>query len=204
MQRFRVILVWSLIGIILFFGSGLYVGYRLFTPKPKPAETVNAQVILTALHNRGVLVSQTYVFDTPVTIDRSSGNAFSDFFFGQTIEARGTMEVNLGVDLGSMTADDVTVDNASNTVTVRIPSAKLFDSHLVGPIDLKNNQGILKRLLNSDDGYNDALALLSKTAEDAAQKPELIQVANDHAKEDITQILGYVAQGKTVSVIVKS
>jgi hypothetical protein len=204
MQRFRIILIWSLIGIILFFGSGLYAGYRLFAPKPKPAETINAQVILTALHNRGVLVSQTFVFDTPVTIDRSSGNALKDFFFGQTIEARGTMEVNLGVDLAGMSADDVTIDDATNTVTVRIPSAKLFDSRLVGPIELKNNQGILKRLLNSDDGYNDALALLSKTAEEAAQKPEIIAVANDHAKEDLTQILGYVAQGKTVKVEVKS
>jgi hypothetical protein len=203
MHRFRVILAWSLIGLAVFFGGGLYAGYRLFRPKPPTEARVSTQVILTALHDRGFLVSQTYMFDTPVTIDRSSGNALKDFFFGQTIEARGTMEVNLGVDLANMTADDVTLDDTSNTITVRIPSATLFNARLVGPIDIKNSQGVLKRILNSDDGYNDALALLSKTAEETAQKPELLARANERATEDITRMLGYVAEGKTVNVTVK-
>ncbi len=205
MQRFRIIFIWTLIGIIIFFSAGVYTGYRLFSPKPQAAaeQKVNALAILTALHDRGFLVSQTYVFDTPVTIDRSSGNALKDFFLGQTIEARGTMEVNLGTDLAKVTAEDITVDDASNTITVRIPSATLFNTRLVGPIQLKNNQGILKRLLNADDGYNDALSLLSKTAEEMAQKDEILARANENAKEDITRILGYVAQGKTVKVVLK-
>jgi hypothetical protein len=204
MQRFRVILVWTLIGMVVFFSLGLYTGYRWFKPKPQAAlQTVNAQAILTALHDRGFLVSQTYVFDTPVTIDRSSGNSLKDFFFGQTIEARGTMEVNMGVDLAQVTANDITIDEAANTITIRIPKTSLFNTRLVGPIQLKNNQGILKKLLNADDGYNDALSLLSKTAEEMAQKDEIISRANDNAVEDITRILGYVTQGKTVKVHVK-
>jgi hypothetical protein len=203
MHRLRIILIWSLIGVVLMFGGGLYAGYRLFKPKPQAEQKISAEVILTALQNRGTFVSQTYIFDTPVTIDRSSGNAFKDFFFGQKIEARGTMEANLGVDLSKMTAADVQIDDAANTVTVRVPSATLFDARLVGPIELKNNQGILKRLVNSDDGYNDALVLLKKTAEDAAQKPELIAVANEHAKTDLAQILGYVARDKKVVVEMK-
>ena len=203
MHRLRVILIWSLIGIILCFGAGLYAGYRFFTPKPQETQKVSAQAILTALHDRGFLVSQTYIFDTPVTIDRSSGNALKDFFFGQTIEARGTMEVNMGTDLALVAQNDVTIDEASNTITVRIPGTKLFNSRLVGPIELKNKEGILKRLLDSDDGYNEALSLLSKTAEETAQKQELIARANDRAKEDIARILGYVTPGKTVKVEIK-
>lgn len=202
MTRIRIILLSTLLGAIVFFSAGVWTGYKIFRPKTetKQITIINAQAILTALHNRGFLVSQTYIFDTPVTIDRSSGNALKDFFFGQTIEARGTMEVNLGVDLASITEADVTVDDATNIITVMIPKAKLFNSRLVGPIQLKNNQGVLKKLLNSDDGYNESLTLLSQTTEKAAQTDEMIARATDQAKEDIATLLGYVAEGKTVRV----
>ncbi|MBD3251514.1 hypothetical protein GF380_03605, partial [Candidatus Uhrbacteria bacterium] len=120
MQKLRVILIWTLVGILLFFGGGLYVGYKLFTPKAQEIQRVDSQAILTALHDRGFLVSQTYIFDTPITIDRSTGSAWKDFFFGQTIEARGTMEVNLGVDLGEVKDDDVSVNEDAGEITVRI------------------------------------------------------------------------------------
>jgi hypothetical protein len=200
MQKLRIILIWSIIGILLFFGGGLYAGYRMFRPKPQETQKVDAQAILTALHDRGFLVTQTYVFDTPVTIDRSTGSAWKDFFFGQTIEARGTMEVNMGTDLTQVLRDDVTIDELSNTITVRVPSAKLFNARLVGPIELKNKEGILKKLLDSDDGYNEALSLLSQTAEQMAGREDLIERANERAKEDIARILGYAAEEKTIIV----
>lgn len=201
MERLRVIMIWSLIGILLFFGGGMYVGYKLFKPKAQEAQRVDAQAILTALHDRGFLVSQTYIFDTPVTIERNSGNAFKDFFFGQTIEARGTMEVNMGVDLANVSDEDVTIDEEAGKITVRIPKARLFNARLVGPIELKNKEGILKRLLDSDDGYNEALQQLSQTAEEMAQREDLVEHANDRAMEDIERILGYVAQGKKIEVV---
>lgn len=185
---------------LLAFGSGLFAGYKVFTPKPKMEQKVNAQMILTALHDRGFLVTQTYVFDTPVTIERSSGNAFKDFFFGQTIEARGTMEVNMGIDLAKVKEEDVGIDPNAGTVTITLPGASLFNVRLVGPIELKNRQGILKKLIDSDDGYNDALALLSKTAEEAATKPELVQRTDERAREDVRRLLEYVVRGEVVEV----
>jgi hypothetical protein len=190
----------ALVIAFVIFGIGLWAGYRLFAPASVQTERVNAQIILTALHDRGFLVTQTYLFDTPVSIDRSTGSAFKDFFFGQTIEARGTMEVNLGIDLSRVSTDDVTVDPNAGTVTVRIPKATLFNSRLVGPIELKNKEGILKRLLNSDDGYNDALAKLSQAAEEAANRQELLDRANERAKEDVSRLLGYVAENKKIIV----
>ena len=198
MQKFKKWLILSLIGFVLVFGLGLYAGYRFFAPKPKTSAP-SAQAILTALHERGFLVSQTYVFDQPVTIDRSSGSAFKDFFFGQTITARGAMEVNLGVDLAKVGESDISV--ADGAVTVRIPQAALFNTRLVGPVEVKNDQGILKRLLDSDDGYNAALAELSKSAEAAAQQPELLSNATDQAKEDLARLLGYVAPGSKIEVV---
>lgn len=205
MNRYRIIFLWTLLGAVIFFSAGVFAGYKIFRPKPetKQQTVVNAQVILTALHNRGFLVSQTYVFDTPVTIDKSSGNSFKDFFFGQKIEARGTMEVNLGVDLSSIRQEDITIDPTTNIVSVKISKARFFNSRLVGPIEVKNEQGVLKKIWNSDDGYNESLSLLSQTAEKAAQTDEMISRATEQAKDDITTLLGYVAEGKTVKVEVK-
>lgn len=185
---------------LLVFGLGLFFGYKTFSPKPKAEEKINAQMILTALHDRGFLVTQTYIFDTPVTIERSTGSAFKDFFLGQTIEARGTMEVNMGIDLAKVTAEDVRIDPTVGTVTIKLPGATLFNTRLVGPIELKNRQGILKRVLNSDDGYNDALALLSKTAEASATKAELVQRADERAREDVRRLLEYAVRGNVVEV----
>lgn len=203
MQKLRIIFTWSLMAIVLFFGVGIYTGYRLFKPKPQEIQKVNAQAILTAMHDRGFLVSQTYIFDTPITIDRSSGNALKDFFFGQTIEARGTMEVNLGVDLAEVKNEDVRIDSNTNTITVTIPPSTLFNTRLVGPIELKNTQGVLKRILNSDDGYNEALSLLSKTAEEMAQRTEITDRANERAQEDIARMLGYISGGKMIRVNIR-
>lgn len=203
MNKIRIILLWTILGALVFFSTGVYTGYKLFTPSRKAEAqrtTINMQAILTALHDRGFLVSQTYVFDTPVTIDKSSGNAFKDFFFGQTIEARGTMEVNLGVDLASLKQEDVVIDQATQTITVTIPKARLFNSRLVGPIEVKNKQGVLKKLLDSDDGYNESLVRLQQASEGAAQTEGMINRATDRAREDISTLLSYVTEGKTIKV----
>jgi hypothetical protein len=179
--------------------SGAYVGWRLGRPAAEPKREVSAQVILTALRDRGFLVTQTYVFDQPVTIKKTSGSALRDFFFGQTITARGAMEVNLGMDLAKVGEQDVNLQ--AEKIVVTVPRASLFNVRLVGPIDLKNDQGILKRLLQSEDGYNEALAELSRVAEETAKKPEFMDRASDRGKDEIARMLGFVAQGKTVEVV---
>jgi hypothetical protein len=197
--------IWKLyafiIGFVVVLGVGFFLGWRLTQPAAVPKREVNAQVILTALRDRGFLVTQTFVFDEPVTITKSSGSAFKDFFFGQTITARGAMEVNLGIDLAKVTEQDVSIDDQKITVTV--PTSSLFNVRLVGPIDVKNDQGILKRILQSDDGYNEALSELSRVAEETAKKPEFLDRAADRAKEDVARLLSYVAQGKTIEIKTK-
>ncbi len=190
----------TLFAIALVFGGGLFLGYKLFRPQIEKTQ-VTAQTILTALKDRGFLVTQTVVFDEPVTITKTSGSALKDFFFGQTITARGAMEVNLGIDLAKLTADDVTVDG--DTITVATAGPGIFNVRLIGPLDVKNDQGILKRLLQNDDGYNEALAELSRQAEDAAKKPELMKRASDSGSEEITRLLGYVAHDKKIVVTFK-
>ncbi len=186
--------------MILLAGLGFYAGWTVSRPA-EYTRTVDAQVILTALRDRGFLVTQTYIFDQPVTIEKTSGSAFKDFFFGQTITARGAMEVNMGIDLANISSDDVTIEE--DKVTIQIPKATLFNVRLVGPIEVENKQGILKRILQDEDGYNEALSELSMIAEETATREEFVERATDRAKEEVKQMLGYVAQGKIIDVNVK-
>ncbi len=199
MNTKNVFIIFAL-GFLLIAGIAGYAGYKY--AKPTEFETkVDAQVILTALRDRGFLVTQTYIFDQPVLIEKTSGSAFKDFFFGQTITARGAMEVNMGIDLASVTTNDVII--ADNVITINVPQATLFNVRLIGPIEMQNQQGILKRLLQSEDGYNEALSELSKIAEQTATQEEFVTRATDKAKEEVKQMLGYVAQEKTIIVQIK-
>ncbi|KAA0207081.1 DUF4230 domain-containing protein, partial [Candidatus Uhrbacteria bacterium] len=110
---------------------GAVAGRIWFAPPSLMKTVVNSQTILTALRDQGFLVTQTFIFDQPVTIQRTTGSAFRDFFVGQTVEARGTMEANLGIDLARLQADDVTL--SATEITVRIPAPTLFNTRLVGP-----------------------------------------------------------------------
>jgi len=187
--------------VLIATGAGTFFGWRLAQPSGQIERKVDAQVILTALRDRGFLVTQTYVFDQPVTIEKTSGSAFKDFFFGQTITARGAMEVNMGIDLSKVTAEDIKIEG--NTINLTLPKASLFNVRLLGPIDVENKQGILKRLLQSEDGYNEALSELSKIAEQTAMKEEFIMRATNNAKEEVARMIGYVAERKTVVAQVK-
>jgi tryptophanase len=77
-------------------------GYKIFRPQAK--EEITSNVVLTALRVEGFLVSQNYIFNQTITIDRSTGSAFKDFFLGQTIDANANMKVSSGVDLSKLRA----------------------------------------------------------------------------------------------------
>lgn len=165
---------------------------------PLSTTTITSQAILTALRDQGFLVTQTYVFDEPVTISKSTGSALKDFFVGQTIEARGSMETNVGLDLSKLGEHDITLAGGAITLTVSRPS--LFDTRLIGPIEVKNSQGILKRLLEPNDGYNEALTALAESAKAAAAKPEIQARAETASRNELERLIRLISPGTQVVV----
>lgn len=191
---------WYLFGIAFALIIGVVIGWWV-THDSGAAKKVSSQLILTALHDRGFLVTQTYVFDEPLTIDASEQNFWKNFLWGQVIKAHGVVEVNLGIDLSKVGEGDVTV--AADKVAVRVPKAQLFNSRLVGQIEVENSQGILKRLFDNDDGYNQALSEITAQAESAALTDEMLARANESATQEIGRLLGYVVTDRAVEVVIK-
>jgi len=163
--------------IIIVFLVGLGLGYFMFKPAPYQAQ-VTSQIILQSLQSRGFLVTESILADQKVTIENNTGSVWKDFILGQTITAAAIMKTSLGLDLSKLTSDDVVLEG--NKATIKLPAIELQSVELASDINLDNNQGILKRIFNNDDGYNQALEQLRKQAEVAA----MIQENQDKAKQD--------------------
>lgn len=187
-----------MIVFVAVFVLGFICGWKFTQPTQQMTKVVNADVILTSLQNRGFLVTQTYIFTEPVTIENTTGSVWKDLLLGQTIEARGVMEVNLGVDLQKLTAKDIKIEGLK--VIVNLPPSTIFNTRLVGPIEVSNKQGIIKRLFNNDDGYNQALEELNRQARAAATKEDLLKLADEKSKIEVARILQLVVEDKEIEV----
>lgn len=180
---------------ILFFG-GLFIGYKIFTPKQK--EEITSNVVLTALQSQGFLVSQNYIFNQTVTIDRSTGSQLKDIFLGQTIEANANMKVSSGVDLQKLTAEDIIITD--NAVRIVLPNIETQSTELLGNIVLTNKQGIIKRIVDNDDGYNAALMQLKAEAMKAVDAPELREEAKNNAQKEIKKFIQFIDPQKQITI----
>lgn len=185
------------VGIMAF---GALIGWML-ARSGNTQKTITDQTILTALRERGFLVTETIVSTVATNIKTDQASIWKRLFWGQEIQASAVAEVNLGVDLEKMSGTDIKI--SSDKITVEIPGAEIFNSRLVGEISVINTQGILKRVLQNDDGYNQAMAELIKQAESAATSTEMMAVANDKAKEEIKRLVGYMALDKDIIVVIK-
>jgi hypothetical protein len=165
---------------------GGYLTWRLTAPKDVRPE-ISSEVILQALTSQGFLVTQSIISDQKVTIDRQSGNVFRDFFLGQTITARGTMEANLGIDLTELSSEDVLVSDEK--ILVRIPDVRLFNTRLIGDVEVENAQGIIKRLFQPDDGYNESLRALTAATESLASSERVMANARERSREELARLV---------------
>jgi hypothetical protein len=185
------------VGLLAF---GALIGW-LLGRGGEAVRTVSGQTILTALRERGFLVTETSVSTVATTIKNNDASIWKKLLWGQEIQASAVAEVNLGVDLEEMKAEDIQISGGK--IAVVIPGAKIFNSRLVGDISLTNKQGILKRVLENDDGYNQAMAELIKQAENAVTSTQMMEAANNKAKEEIKRLVGYMAPDKEVTVTIK-
>ena len=189
-------MIWAVVAVVMVLLLGIGLGWWLNSDRS--TTKISSELILTALHDRGFLVTQTYIFNEPLTIESTENEFWKDFLWGQEVEAHGVIEVNMGVDLAEIGENDIEIRDGKIYVT--IPPAQLFNTRLIGQINVENKQGILKRLFDNDDGYNQALSELTKQAEEAAKNPDLLERANERAVEEIERLLGYVVGDKEIVV----
>lgn len=185
---------------VLLFGLGIFVGYKIFgleNSEPK----ITREVLLTSLKSEGFLVSQVAILNEQVEIDRSTGSAFKDFFWGQDITASANIKVSSGIDLTKLSGDDIKISDSK--IEIELPAITTHSVELLDNIQLYNKQGILKKLFDNDDGYNDALTQLKDAARVAAEKQELRSEAEASAKQEIERLIRFIDSEKEIVIKIK-
>lgn len=196
MQKFITV---GIIGLLLI-GVGVLIGWKILQPKTAVRQ-VDSQIILTALQERGFLVTKTLVSTVSATIKTDEVGFLKKLLWGQEVKASGVVEINLGVDLKNLSSDDIEI--SGNTVKVVMPQAEIFNSRLVGDVNVENKQGILKRFLENDDGYNQAMEELLNQAEKSLVSEGVLQSATDKAGEEIRRLVGYLAPENEIVLVVE-
>jgi hypothetical protein len=178
---------------ILLLGGGIWLGWTL-SHKGETTESVTTQTVVLSLQKQGFLVTQGYVTNERVTIDRTSGNPLKDFFFGQTIEAIGMVKVSSGVDLQKVTSTDVFVED--DRVTITLPPIETYGAEVLGDIVIVNKEGVVKRFVDHDDGYNIAANELRLSALRAAATPLVREQAEKTTIEVIESLVKGLVGGR--------
>lgn len=193
-----------LIGIVALFI--FFIGYetsahfaRLREKTLAQAQLPTSQTVLLSLKGQGFLITQTYLFNQSIAIDHSSGSFFKDLFWNQAINASANIKVSSGVDLSKLTPANIQANG--NNLTISLPVPTRYSTEVLGAVSLQNKQGVFKKLFDSDDGYNQALAALKTEAEKAAETPELLQDAQKGAEKEINRLVQILVPGSQVSVV---
>jgi hypothetical protein len=174
--------------IIIIFIGGLAIGYFLF--KPAPAVKITSQVVLESLQSRGFLVTQSVLAEQKITIENKTGTLWKDLIWGQKIIASALMKTSLGVDLAGLNSDNIEV--LGNKITIVLPPVQVQSIELASDINLDNTQGILKKLLNNNDGYNDALTQLRNQAQQAAMVEDVQTKTRQGAEQEIRRLISFL------------
>ncbi len=169
----------------------IWVGSSVFGGGAK--ERVTSTAILDRISDNYFVVTKSAIVDEEVEMTIDSGSPWSDFFWGQTITARGRIRVDIGVDLSNISEEDIAIDHRTRTVTIAVPRAEILDASQYGDIEVTSKQGILKTLLDSDpnEDHNRALARLVTEARAAvSEDADLFE----EARLDSTRILELIVQ----------
>jgi hypothetical protein len=177
----------------------LYVGNAVFRGGDKIE--VTSQAILERISDNYFVVTKSAFVDEETEIAIDKGSTWSNFFWGQTLTARGRIRIDIGVDLSGITEDDIAIDHREKTVTIAVPQAEILDASQHGNIEVETKQGILKTLLDSDpnEDHNRALAQLITEAKAAISGDATLF---EDARRDSTRILELIVQsfGYTLTV----
>lgn len=193
MKRFLITLEFVIILIL----AGALIWFKT-THKPPVEPVVTAQSIVQQLNNEGFLVTQGIFVQERVQIEKKSGNAFKDFFLGQTVEASALLHIDAGIDLTKL--DEADVEVTDDSIMIELPDVEIRSVSLSGPISLDNKQGIIKRLVDNDDGYNEAIVLLKEKGSEVLSNEDIRMQIEEGSEAQVSRMLQLLTDDKVIEI----
>lgn len=181
-------LVFFLVGVV----AGLLIGWFFFAPKVQEKEVITSRTILDKVSQKGMLITRSVLLDQKATIKVDQGSDWSNFFWGQEINARANMKVDIGVDLAKLKEDDIVINKTAKTVCFKYPNAEISSVQIEGDIEATTKNGIFKQLLdsNANRDYNNALNKLKEEAtRSIGSRDDLLKEARDSSDTTLSVLL---------------
>ncbi len=194
------IITFLLIAVVLL-GTGVVIGYTKARSSVQESR-ISANTIVQELQQEGFLVTQSMFVQEQVSIEKTTGSAIKDLFLGQTINASALLHIDVGVDLQKLAVEDVTITDTG--ITIQVPAPVVRSVSLRGPITLENKQGIVKRLFDNDDGYNDAIALFDEKGKQVLTNEDIRTAAEENTIRQIQRFVSLLSDTAEVRVIIQS
>ena len=191
------VLLFLLTITLSFLGGIFYTQYNQNVQK----QLVTSTTIVDKISNEAFFISKTAYLDQDIEIVVDTGSDWSNFWWGQTITAESLIKVNIGVDLKTLTAEDIVVDKMNNRITITLPAASVLDALPIGDISVTNTEGLLKMIFQSDTNkdYNLAYQKLQSEAINAINtRPELFSDAEADAGNLLKLILNDTGYGVNI------
>ncbi len=169
----------------------------------KESTTVTARSILERISDQYFIVTKSAYIDQESTMTVDKGSKWSNFFWGQTVEAEGVIRIDVGVDLSQITEEDIIVDHKTKTVRIDVPPADILNASQYGDIEVESDQGVLKYLLDNDpnEDHNRALEQLVADAKEAVRQDQSLF---DDARQDSSKLLYMIVSGMDYKLIIST
>lgn len=191
-----IILIILLLGIFL---TGIF--FEKYTSNPARQKLTSVMVV-DRINEEAFLITRSVYLDQDIEIVVDAGSDWSNFWWGQTLQAKALVKISLGVDLQNITPDQIIVNELEKKITIDLPEPSIISKEIIGDIEVDNQQGLLKLLFDNDTNkdYNLAYSELTTQAEKAVeQKEELFM----ESKTEALKILELIFNDTGYSLIVE-
>ena len=186
MNHFKNIVITFCIAFIVAF----VVGFIIAKGQYAPAE-VTTESLLRAMQNEGFFVTESIILEETVTIDNRSGNALKDFFVSENIEAETDLKISMGIDTNLLTAEHITIDG--NTVTLTLPEPTVFSTEVLGDVNIDSQRGIITRITAGEEDYNGLVATLKEQARTSITDTDIAAAVQLGTIESVSRFMSTIA-----------
>jgi len=188
MKKFFIVIILLLCGIIGGFFYGRIITKESFNNKTE----INSQIILNTLQEQYFVVTKTLFVDENLFITFDTGSKWSNFLWGQELDTDAIVRLDIGVDLQTITSEDISINELTKKINLHIPPASILDSSIHGNLSVKSKDGVLKNIFEdtTSEDYNKAMKFLTEQAEkQISQKEEVFKEAEKSSIKLIELIL---------------
>lgn len=201
MNKNKLIIIVSILFFIALIIIGFLVG-KIWSDNNRNKVTSNS--LVDRIQDQNFLVSKTVIIDQKSKIVIDQGSAWSNFFWGQTIDAEAQIRVDVGIDFSKLKSEDIQIDEKNKHIVINLPEAQILDASQYGDINVRSTKGVFKYLLdnNPNEDHNQSLEQLIT---DAAKSLEGSKIY-DEARSDAVKYLEVVVTnlGYTIEIKQKS